>query len=173
MPLYTTRKLHLPYLIAWEMHWKRCRCVCESQNVCPTAKRTTEIFWIVFCIKLLQCELLLKTETYKILFINLSLSSSNDQADAPTVTWLEDKLKKPTLFISKKYLLPSNSAALTSLVWTKLITGLIDARSLGARHVLSHAGSHLSHALSHCTATTGWRNVWEHFIKTMIIKLLT
>ena len=36
MPLYTRRKLRLLFLIAWEMLKKRCRCVCQSQNVCPT-----------------------------------------------------------------------------------------------------------------------------------------
>ena len=30
-------KLDIPFLIAWEMLWKRCRHVCESQNVCPDA----------------------------------------------------------------------------------------------------------------------------------------
>ena len=37
MPLYTKRKLLLLFLIAWKMLKKRCRCVCQSQNVCPTS----------------------------------------------------------------------------------------------------------------------------------------
>ena len=37
MPLYTRRKLRLLFLIAREMLKKRCRCVCRSQNVFPSA----------------------------------------------------------------------------------------------------------------------------------------
>ena len=32
---YDRRILHLHGLITWETNYKRCKCVCKSQNVCP------------------------------------------------------------------------------------------------------------------------------------------
>ena len=37
MPIYIRTKLLLPFLNAWETQYKRCRCVCQSQKVCPPA----------------------------------------------------------------------------------------------------------------------------------------
>ena len=43
--LYARRKLHLAGLVAWEMRWKRCRHVCNSQNVCSSVNRKNTPLW--------------------------------------------------------------------------------------------------------------------------------